>query len=156
MSNPKKLRRLISKNAHIDYAQIQEQEFYHNVLSLLAMMEKDYSTALNELKLALQFAGEINNHYAMAVFNVLQATCHYGLGDTARAADLIAKARPAIQEYQYRYWEHSLDLLELKLQLTDPSIPCERFCGINRQLELCRGLKYYQLVEELLQLKIQL
>lgn len=157
MSNPKKLRRLISKNAHIDYAQIQEQEFYHNVLSLLAMMEKDYSTALNELKLALQFAGEINNHYAMAVFNVLQATCHYGLGDTARAADLIAKARPAIQEYQYRYWEHSLDLLELKLQLTDPSIPLRKVLrGINRQLELCRGLKYYQLVEELLQLKIQL
>ncbi|MCB5284907.1 MAG: protein kinase [Candidatus Cloacimonetes bacterium] len=157
MSNPKKLRRLIRKNAHIDYIQIQEQEFYHNILSLLAMMEQDFATALNELKLALQFAGEINNHYAMAVFNVLQATCHYGLGDTSRAADLIAKARPAIQENQYRYWERSLDLLELKLRLADPAIPLrEVLREINRQLELCRGLKYYHLVEELQQLKIQL
>ncbi len=157
MANPKKLRHLIRKNAHIDYVQIQEQEFYHNVLSLLATLENDHATALNELKLALQFAGEINNHYAMAVFNVLQSYCHYGLGDMGRAADLIAKARPAIVENQYRYWEYSLDLLELKLQLADPAIPLrEVLRGLNRQLELCRHLKYYQLVEELMRLKIQL
>ncbi|MDD4224591.1 MAG: protein kinase [Candidatus Cloacimonetes bacterium] len=157
MSNPKKLRRLIRKNAHIDFIQIQEQEFFHNILSLLAMQEKDHATALNELKLALQFAGEINNHYAMAVFNVLQANCHYGLGETERAAELIAKARPAIVEYQYRYWELSLDLLELKLELAEPAIPLRQVLRkINRQLENCRNLKYYQLVVELIQLKIQL
>ncbi len=157
MSNPKKLRRLIRKNAHIDYIQTQEQEFYHNILSLLAMMEHDYATALNELKLALQYAGEINNHYAMAVFNVLQATCHYGLGDYERAEDLIGKARPEIEENQYRYWMRSLDLLELKLKLADPTIPLRDILrGINHQLELCQALKYYQLVDELLQLKIQL
>ncbi|MBW6514681.1 MAG: protein kinase, partial [Candidatus Syntrophosphaera sp.] len=85
MHNPKKLRRLIRKNAQIDFALSHEQEFYHNVLSLLAISEKDFETALKELKLAMQFAGEINNHYAMAVFNVLQVVCHYGLQDYARA-----------------------------------------------------------------------
>ena len=157
MANPKKLRRIIRKNAHIDYTQIHEQEFFHNILSLLAMAEKDYATALSEIKLAMQFAGEINNNYALAVFNVLQANCHYGLGDMAKAADLIAKARPAIAENQYRYWENSLDLLELKLELATATIPLRDVLRkINRLLEQCQELKYYQLLEELLQLKIQL
>ncbi len=157
MSNPAKLRRLIRKNAHLDFIESQEQEFYHNILSMLAMVEKDYATALSELKLAVQFAGEINNNYAVAVFNVLQATCYYGLREMGKSAELIAKARPVIVENQYRYWEQSLDLLELKLDLADPSIPLRTVLRrINRQLEYCQNLKYYQLVHELWQLKIQL
>jgi signal transduction histidine kinase/serine/threonine protein kinase len=156
MSNPKKLRRMIRKNAHIDFNQIHEQEFYHNILSLLAISEHDYQTALKELKLAMQYAGEINNHYAMAVFNVLQVTCYYGLKDYAKAAELLNYARPDIQENQYRYWDQYLDLLELKLAMADPVIPLRQILRkINTQIEACASYRYYQLHEELWQMKVQ-
>ncbi len=156
MANPRKLRRLISKNAQIDYQAIQEQEFYHNVLSLLAISEQNYETALKELYQAMQFAGEINNHYALAVFNILLAICHYGLGDYIRAAEVIEQARPAIEENQYRYWIHQLEILNLKLELTNPAIPLRKVLrGINTQMEVCGQFQYYQLLVELRQMKIQ-
>ena len=156
MGNAKKLRRLITKNVQINYQHIHEQEFYHNVLSLLAITERDYETALKELKQAMQYAGEINNNYAIAVFNVLQITCHYGLGDYAKAAELIALARPAIRENRYRYWNQQLDILELKLLLMDPEYSLRGILRrLNQLLELCARYKYYQLTVELLQMKIQ-
>lgn len=157
ISYPSKLKKLLQKNAHIDYELIQEQEFYHNVLSLLAISEKDYHKALEELKLASQFAGDINNHYAMAVFNVLRAKCYYGLGEYVKAQEIINNARPTIQEYQYKYWEKSLDILELKLKLADASIPLRSILRKTIQiLEECQQSQYYQLIVELWQIKIQI
>ena len=52
------------------------------------MAEKDFEGALNELKIALRHAGEINNNYAIAVFYVLQIRCYYGLKDVERAREL--------------------------------------------------------------------
>ncbi|HQM79920.1 MAG TPA: hypothetical protein PKV12_04320, partial [Candidatus Syntrophosphaera sp.] len=157
ISYPAKLKKLLQKNAHIDYELIQEQEFYHNVLSLLAISEKDYRKALEELKLASQFAGDINNHYAMAVFNVLQAKCYYGMGDYIKAQEIINNARPAIQEYQYKYWEKSLDILDLKLKLADASTPLRSILRrTNQLLEECHQNQYYQLIVELQQIKIQI
>ncbi|MBW6514046.1 MAG: hypothetical protein K0B87_04755, partial [Candidatus Syntrophosphaera sp.] len=97
------------------------------------------------------------NHYAMAVFNVLQVVCHYGLQDYARARELIDLARPGIQENQYRYWEYYLELLALKLELVDPVIPLRSILRkINQQLENCQRRQYYQLIVELWQMKVQL
>lgn len=157
MGNSKKLRRLLNKNVQINYQHIHEQEFYHNVLSLLAISEKDFDTALKELKQAMQYAGEINNNYAIAVFNVLQITCYYGLEDFAKARELIEIARPAIQENHYRYWDHQLNILELKLDLVNPDIPLRKILRkVNLQLGSCSRYLYYQLSVELLQLKIQI
>ncbi|NCU42591.1 MAG: hypothetical protein EOM19_07845, partial [Candidatus Moranbacteria bacterium] len=64
MQNPKKLRKLISRNAHINYKHLHEEEFHHNVLSMIALAENDYDQAQSELKLAIRHAGEVNNHYA--------------------------------------------------------------------------------------------
>jgi uncharacterized protein HemY len=53
MANPKKLKKLIRKNVHINYKHIYEDEFYHNILSLLALSEKDFEKAQAELKKAM-------------------------------------------------------------------------------------------------------
>ena len=117
----------------------------------------DYDSALKQLKLALRFAGQINNHYAMAVLSVLKATCHYGLGQMNRAAEILRKAKPGIQERHYLYWELSLELLELKLKLVDPSLGLrELLRQLNDALSRCQSQKYYQLEVQLRQMKIQL
>jgi serine/threonine protein kinase/signal transduction histidine kinase len=157
MCNPKKLRRLISKNVHINYQHIHEEEFYHNVLSLLAITEKDYETALMELKQAMRYAGEINNNYAIAVFYVLEILCHYGLRDYAKAGELIGLAKPIIEEHKYRYWDTKLDIMNLKLDLVNAEIPLRQILRkANDLLNRCDDYKYYQLKVELLQIKLQL
>ncbi|MDY0152475.1 MAG: protein kinase, partial [Candidatus Cloacimonas sp.] len=157
MANPKKLKKLISKNVQINYQHIHEEEFYHNVMSLIAISEKDYETALKELKLAMRHAGEINNNYAIAVFYVLQITCYYGLEDVQRARELIELAFPIIKENQYHYWQCQLEILELKLDLMAPDIPLR---DVLRKVERCisswEDYQYYQLKVELLQIKIQI
>ncbi len=157
IANVKKLRRLIRKNVQINYQQIHEEEFYHNILSLLAQREKDYETALAELKLAMKHAGEVNNHYAMAVFNVMQIICHLGLKDYARASELLETARPVIIANSYRYWQYKLNILQMKLELAAPDTPLRDVLRrVNRDLDTCRGYQYYQLVVELWQIKIQI
>ncbi|MDP3113350.1 MAG: protein kinase [Candidatus Cloacimonadaceae bacterium] len=157
MSNPQKLRRLVRKNVHINYSHIHEEEFYHNVLSLLAYSEKDYETALSELKLAMRYAGEISNNYAIAVFYTMQVFCHYGMGDYQKARELVETARPIIAENEYRYWQMKLDIISLMLDLVDEEIPLRGILReVNRRLELCGEYHYYQLAVELMQMKVQI
>jgi serine/threonine protein kinase/signal transduction histidine kinase len=157
IANVKKLRRLIRKNVQINYQQIHEEEFYHNILSLLAQRGKDYETALAELKLAMKHAGEVNNHYAMAVFNVMQIVCYLGLKDYAKAGELLEAAKPAIQQNRYRYWQSKLNILQMKLDLANSEVPLRKLLRwVIRDLKTCREYQYYQLVVELWQIKIQI
>lgn len=157
MANTKKLKKLIHKNVQINYKHIHEEEFYHNVLSLIALSERDYETALNELKLAMRHAGEINNNYAIAVFYILQISCYYGMNEVARARELIELALPVIKENQYRYWLCKLEILRIKLDLITPEIPLRE---LLRRVESCftqwHEYEYYQLNVELYQIKIQI
>lgn len=157
MGNAKKLRRLVSKNVQINYKHIHEEEFYHNVLSLIAISEKDYETALTELRLAMRHAGEINNNYAIAVFYVLQIQCYYGLREVSRARELIEIALPIIKENRYRYWLCQLEVLALKLDLLTEDIPLRNILRrVNRCLQDWQEYEYYQLNVELFQVKIQI
>lgn len=156
IANPKKLRRLIRKNVQINYKHIHEEEFLHNVLSLMALSDKDYDTALNELKQAMHYAGEINNNYALAVFNILQINCYYGLQNYTKARELLESSRSLIEQNKYRYWQHKLDILDIKLDLTNPEVPLRKLLrSVNSVLDSCRKYEYYQLVVELWQMKIQ-
>jgi len=155
--NAKKLRKLLTKNVHINYKHIHEEEFYHNALALAAMAEKDYERALNELKIALRHAGEINNNYAIAVFYILQIRCYYGLKDVERARELIEIALPIIKNNQYRYWQCELEVLALKLDLLSPDIPLRAILRqVNEYLIAWQEYEYYQLNVELYQIKIQI
>ncbi|MDD4309389.1 MAG: ATP-binding protein [Candidatus Cloacimonetes bacterium] len=157
MSNAKKLKKMITKNVQINYKHIHEEEFHHNVLSLIALSESDYDTALQELKLAMRHAGEINNNYAVAVFYVLQISCYYGMQDIQRAKELMELALPIIKQNRYRYWQCKLEVLDLKLDLLLEEIPLR---GILRRAETChknwREYEYYQLNVELYQIKLQI
>ena len=157
MQNPKKLRKLISRNAHINYKHLHEEEFHHNVLSMIALAENDYDQAQNELKLAIRHAGEVNNHYAIAVFYVLEVMCHFGLKDFEKARDFMQKARKLCEDNQYRYWLCKLDVLQLRLDLVSTDSPLR---GILRQTMRMQkeweSYEYYQLNVELLQIRIQI
>lgn len=157
MSNTKKLKKLIHKNVQINYKHIHEEEFYHNVLSLIALSEQDFETALSELKLAMRHAGEVNNNYAIAVFYVLQVSCYYGLNDVSRARELIELAMPIIKENQYRYWQCKLDILKVKLDLLVPDVPLrELLRAVESYIQQWSEYQYYQLNVELYQIKIQI
>nr|MBP7310166.1 GAF domain-containing sensor histidine kinase [Candidatus Cloacimonadota bacterium] len=156
MGNTKKLKKLLTKNIHINYKHIREEEFYHNVQSLIALAEHDYETALAELKLAIRHAGEINNNYAIAVFYVMEINCYYGMGELERAAELIDVAIPIIKENRYRYWQCSLELISLKLDLQKPEIPLRDILRRARNYQKAwAGDEYYQLQIKLMQIIIQ-
>lgn len=157
MLSPKKLRKLLSNNAHINYKHIREEEFYHNVQSLIALAENDFETAHIELKQALRHAGEINNNYAIAVFYIMEVICHYGLQDFEKALDYMQKARELCQENNYRYWLCKLDILQLKLDLLSKDIPLRNILRRTmRNLEQWAAYEYYQLNIELMQIRIQI
>lgn len=157
MKSPKKLRKLLSSNIQINFKHLHEEEFHHNVLSMIAMAELDYERALGELKLALRHAGEINNNYAITVFYILEATCHYGLGDFAKTQELIDKARAIAQIHSYRYWLCSLDIMQLKLGLLSTSMPLRDILRkANKALADWHEYDYYQLNVDLHQIRIQI
>lgn len=157
MMSPKRLRRLLSSNVEINFKHLHEEEFHHNVLSMIAMAEKRYEKALEELKLALHHAGEINNHYAIAVFYIMEAMCHYGLGDYTRAQDLIYKCREIATQNQYRYWLCKLEVLQLRLDMLNTEIPLRDILRrVKRWLDEWEGYEYYQLNVELMQIRLQI
>jgi len=156
-ANLKRLDHLIRKNVHINYKHINEEEFYHNILSLTAMSAGDFNTAQAELKQAMFFAGEVNNNYAIAVFNVLQVSCYYGLKEYAKARELADSALKPIRENRYRYWETKMLILIVKLDLMNPEEPLRGVLRrVNRLLEVCTKHLYYQLEVELRQIRLQI
>ncbi len=156
MKSPKKLRKLLSSNVQINFKHLYEEEFQHNVLSLIAMAELNFERALSELKIALRHAGEVNNNYAITVFYILEATCHYGLGDIVKAQELIDIARDLAQNNSYRYWLCSLDVLQLKLGMMTAHIPLRDILRrVNTALADWQEYDYYQLNVDLYQIRIQ-
>lgn len=155
--NHNKLKKLISKNPQINYSHLHEEEFYHNVLSLIAILNNDHETALNELKQALHYAGEIKNSYATAVFYIFQAECHYGLGNYEKATELLGMAEPLVRENCYRYWEYKIKILEMKIALMNPELPLrEQYRVSERCFNECKSFHYYQLVVDIYQIRIQI
>ena len=155
--NAKKLQKLLTRNVHLNYKHIHEEEFYHNALALTAMTEKNFERALNELKIALRHAGEINNNYAIAVFYVLQIRCYYGLKDIERARELMEIALPIIKDNHYFYWQCELEILSLKFDFLDADIPLRSILRqVNDYLDSWQKYTYYQLNVELYQIKLQI
>lgn len=155
-ANVKKLRRLIRKNVHINYKHVHEEEFYHNVQSMIALSVKDYGLALSELHQAMRFAGEINNNYAIAVFNVMQISCYYGLEDYEKARELAVQTLESIENHQYLYWETKIKIQLLLLDMINPEIPLRKILRDAYQLSLvCKENSYYQLQVELWQIRLQ-
>ena len=157
MRSPRKLRKILNSNVQINFKHLREEEFHHNVLSLIAMVELDYERALAELKLALRHAGEINNNYAITVFYVLEATCHLGLQDLGRSQDLINKAREIAKTNHYRYWLCNLDVLQLRHDLLLADVPLRDILRrTSNYLQQWQDFEYYQLNVELMQIRIQI
>lgn len=156
INNTKKLKRLIRKNVHINYKHLHEEEFYHNTNSLLAILEKNYETAMDELKQGLRYAGEVKNQYAITVFYVLQIQCYYGLNDHEKAREIIELAKPMILENNYRYWQYKIYIMELKLDLAIPTVPLRDILRRTKKyLDDCLHSRYYQLAVEFYQIWIQ-
>ena len=157
MMSPKKLRKLLSSNVQINFKHIHEEEFHHNVLSLIAMAENNYEKALTELKLAIRHAGEINNIYAITVFYILETQCHYGLGNYTKAQELIDKARNIAAKNHYRYWQSKLDVMQLKVDLMNSEVPLRDVLRrVNHYICDWQPYEYYQLNVELYQIRIQI
>ncbi len=155
-ANVKKLRRLIRKNVHINYKHTHQEEFYHNVQSMIALSVKDYGLALSELHQGMKFAGEVNNNYAIAVFNVMQISCYYGLENYEKARELAVQTLESIKEHQYLYWETKIKIQLLLLDMINPEIPLRKILRDAYQLSsICQENSYYQLQVELWQIRLQ-
>lgn len=157
MMSPKKLRSLLGSNVDINFKLLHEEEFHHNVLSLIAMAENRYDKALEELKLALHYAGEINNLYAITVFYTMEAMCNYGLGNYSRAQETINKGRELATQNNYRYWLCKLDVIQLRLDLLSTEIPLRDILRrVKNNLDKWMDFEYYQLNVELMQIRLQI
>lgn len=157
MMSQKKIRKLLSSNVHINFKHIHEEEFHHNVLSLIAMAEQDFEKALTELKLAIRHAGEINNNYALTVFYTLETMCYYGLGDYQKAREFKEKACDIAKKYNYRYWQCKLEIMQARLDLASSDIPLRDILRrVSNWLLDWREYEYYQLNVELHQIHLQI
>jgi signal transduction histidine kinase/serine/threonine protein kinase len=119
----KKLSKLISKNAHINYHDFHEDEFYYNTLSLVSILNKEYLQALELIHSASKFAGEVKNHYALTVFYLMEVECYIGINDYSKASVIANKAKELSIKYNYNYWNCKLQLFQMIIQLEDSGAP---------------------------------
>jgi serine/threonine protein kinase/signal transduction histidine kinase len=117
-----KMTKLLSKNAHINFHEVNEDEFYYNSLSLISMLKKDYNQALEHLHNAVKFAGEVKNHYAFTVFSLSQIECYIGIGEYAKATEIIRKTQELCTEYKYKYWNLKLKLFNCVIDLCESNV----------------------------------
>jgi len=119
----KKINRLIRKNAHIDYHEIHEDEFYYNTLSMIAILNQDYLSALEHLKNASRYAGEVKNHYAIIVFFLSEIECCIGIRNYVKANSILLKAIELAEQYKYIYWGIKLKYFKAIIDLADSTKP---------------------------------
>jgi signal transduction histidine kinase/serine/threonine protein kinase/tetratricopeptide (TPR) repeat protein len=119
----KKLTKLLRKNAQIDYHACNEDEFYYNTQSMIAILNQEYEFALECLKNAEKYAGAVNNHYAVTVFYISEIECHIGMKNFEKAEEIIQKTIETAKLYKYNYWLSKLQLLKAEVSLANPKIP---------------------------------
>jgi len=121
--NVEKISRLFTKNAHIDFNSEHEEEFYHNVLSNLAELQGDYSAFMRNVEIGMEYATRNKNQYAQTIFYVQKAKGLLSTNELDAAREMISRANKIAEKYQYRYWIHSLKLLQCRADLLDPKLP---------------------------------
>lgn len=156
LGQTKKLKKMLAQISQLDYQLIREEEFYHNTQSLLSILNKDFSLAIEQLKTAKQNAGEVNNHYALTVFDVIEIECHIGLKNYGKAAEIIERSLSVCQRYAYNYWHLKIQIFQANIDLYSTSIPIR---AILRQLinlyDQASKKKYYVLQIMIVKLIIQ-
>jgi len=123
LGQTKKITKLLRKNVQINYHEIHEDEFYYNTLSLISILNHDYTQAQDHLKNAALFAGEVKNHYALTVFYLLEIECFIGLKNYIGAEEMISKAMELSKKYQFRYWYFKLLYFKTVIDLASPNKP---------------------------------
>jgi signal transduction histidine kinase/serine/threonine protein kinase len=146
LSHVKKLQKLLNKNTHINYHESHEDEFYFNVQSLIAILNHDYSQALDHLKSAKNYASEVKNQYAITVFHISEIECYIGMNEYTQAKELIGKALEIASVHDYNYWRTKLLYLSHAVDLRDGKVPLRKILRGLIDLNIaCEECEYFLL-----------
>ena len=107
-------------------------EFYHNILSLIAFIEKDYKTSIEHLSKSLTLVGE-KNLYTQTIIYYKLIKSAIALKDYVLAESYIKTISPIAKKHEFLYWKIAINLLEIILKLNT---------GIKSYREVLRNIHY--------------
>ncbi len=118
-----KIMPLVKNNAKIDFNKTKNEEFYYNLLSMIAESEGNYQEAEQYLESALVYVKKHNNFYATTIFYCNKARILINKGKYLEAKELLLQVRTHCEEFGFKYWSVKADMLEAQLHLATADIP---------------------------------
>jgi len=109
------LEAILRKN--IDFTLTKDEDFHYQILAMVAIFKGDYSSAINNYKIALEHAEETKNIYSMSIIYIYLANCYCRINDIDNANWAIIKSEALINANNYFYWYILKEIVKLKIAL---------------------------------------
>ncbi len=122
LSDSKKLEELLNQNSHIKYSKQKEEEFYYNVLNLIAVTKHNYEVAYRNIEYAKEYAKSTRNKYAFTIFKIREAECLIFLNKPKAAQEILNEIEQICLKYEYMYWHTVLKYQECRIMLLNPDV----------------------------------
>ncbi|MCD4652265.1 MAG: tetratricopeptide repeat protein [Candidatus Cloacimonetes bacterium] len=146
LGNIDKLNELLQENPDIDYVESHDEDFYYQVVGLMHFLRKDYQAALHNFEIASEYAARNHSAYGTAIMKIREAQCHIGLGEPDKAETKLQPTISMVKEFDFRYWDHVLRIVQCDIDLQKPEVPLRRILrNLLAQLPYIMENDLYQL-----------
>ncbi len=113
---------LINKLADIFITEHQEEEFYYQIIGMLAFAKKKYQIALYNFNIAMDFAHRIKSSFSQAILHIRKNQCFFALKEFDKAKSSLNQSRKIIEKYDFAYWKIVLSYHEIILKLNKEKV----------------------------------
>ena len=141
----------------INFSQTQDEDFYYQLLAMISILKNDYDTAIENFKLALDFAEKSSSFYALSIIYLNIAVCHTLNNSILKAMEHISKAEFLINSYSYFYWKIVKDITTIKINLLNKDIPLRKILReVHNLLPIVKNNHYFLLEIEIYAILVEI
>ncbi|MCL1827734.1 MAG: hypothetical protein FWG20_06810, partial [Candidatus Cloacimonetes bacterium] len=109
--------------SNLDYSKTKDEDFYYQTLAFIAILKKDYRTAIVNIKTALEYAHKSASEYSVTIINIYLAKYYCLNNEIELAAKCIENAETYIEKNNYIYWDIFKNIVRFRINLLQPEIP---------------------------------
>lgn len=108
---------------NINFTKTHDEEFYYQILGIVAMLKSDFTTARNNFQKSLQYANQIKSNYSISINYLRLALCNIKLMNYKEAEENLKSANTIIDTYKFQYWSVVIMIFKIQLGLNKKETP---------------------------------
>ena len=107
----------------LNFSITQDEDFYYQLLAMLSTLKGDFVTAIDNYKLALDYAQKTTSYYSLSIIYLNLAICYCLNNEADKAMEYLENSELLIKVNNYHYWNIVKDITRIKIYFLKSDIP---------------------------------